>query len=140
MQWFKLVPVARKLPVSLVYNILQCTYNILTMYIVTRLIQCLISAPKTILHSSSGIIEGGKLTAIMGSSGAGKTTMMNILAQRNLGGLQIEGTLRANGQPYDYKIGNISSYVQQDDIFVGSLTVKGTDLQSVYLAPSIYLK
>ena len=66
----------------------------------------------------------------MGSSGAGKTTMMNILAQRNLGGLQIEGTLRANGQPYDYKIGNISSYVQQDDIFVGSLTVKGTDSQS----------
>ena len=61
----------------------------------------------------------------MGSSGAGKTTMMNILAQRNLGGLQIGGTLRANGQPYDYKIGNISSYVQQDDIFVGSLTVKG---------------
>ena len=66
------------------------------------------------------------MTAIMGSSGAGKTTMMNILAQRNLGGLQIGGTLRANGQPYDYKIGNISSYVQQDDIFVGSLTVKGS--------------
>ena len=62
----------------------------------------------------------------MGSSGAGKTTMMNILAQRNLGGLQIGGTLRANGQPYDYQIGNISSYVQQDDIFVGSLTVKGS--------------
>ena len=82
---------------------------------------------ETILHNSSGMIEGGKLTAIMGSSGAGKTTMMNILAQRNLGGLQIEGTLRANGQPYDYKIGNISSYVQQDDIFVGSLTVKGRD-------------
>ena len=78
------------------------------------------------MHSSSGIIEGGKLTAIMGSSGAGKTTMMNILAQRNLLGLQIGGTLRANGQPYDYKIGNISSYVQQDDIFVGSLTVKGS--------------
>lgn len=82
------------------------------------------TTPKTILHNSSGIIEGGKLTAIMGSSGAGKTTMMNILAQRNLGGLQIGGTLRANGQPYDYKIGNVSSYVQQDDIFVGSLTVK----------------
>ena len=110
--------------------VLTLTLNFTIYYIVTRLIQCLISAPKTILHSSSGIIEGGKLTAIMGSSGAGKTTMMNILAQRNLGGLQIEGTLRANGQPYDYKIGNISSYVQQDDIFVGSLTVKGKDLQS----------
>ena len=68
----------------------------------------------------------------MGSSGAGKTTMMNILAQRNLGGLQIGGTLRANGQPYDYKIGNISSYVQQDDIFVGSLTVKGSGHSGIW--------
>ena len=38
-------------------------------------------ATKSILHKSSGLIEGGKLTAIMGSSGAGKTTMMNVLAQ-----------------------------------------------------------
>ena len=68
------------------------------------------------------------MTSIIGSSGAGKTTLMNILAQRNLGGLQLKGILRANGIPYGFNIGNISSYVQQDDIFVGALTVKGKGL------------
>ena len=97
----------------------------------------IISANKTILHNCNGIIEGSKLTAIIGSSGAGKTTMMNILAQKNLGGLQLKGTLRANGQPYDFNIGNISSYVQQNDIFVGSLTVKGPN-SSIYTIQSLF--
>ena len=70
------------------------------------------------------------MTSIIGSSGAGKTTLMNILAQRNLGGLQLKGVLRANGIPNDFNIGNISSYVQQNDIFVGALTVKGQDLNN----------
>ena len=79
---------------------------------------------KQILHKTSGIAEGGKLTAIMGSSGAGKSTLMNVLARRNLGGINISGTTRVNGQAYASKISNISSYVQQDDIFVGTLTVR----------------
>ena len=83
----------------------------------------------------------------MGSSGAGKSTLMNILARRNLTGLDIKGTTRLNGQAYTDKISNVSrhriiekflvtttslsfsyssdsSYVQQDDIFIGTLTVK----------------
>ena len=79
---------------------------------------------KQILHKTSGIAEGGKLTAIMGTSGAGKSTLMNVLARRNLGGIDISGTTRVNGQAYTSKISNISSYVQQDDIFIGSLTVR----------------
>ena len=79
---------------------------------------------KQIIHRTNGIAEGGKLTAIMGSSGAGKSTMMNILARRNLAGIDIQGTTRVNGQAYTTKISNVSSYVQQDDIFVGTLTVR----------------
>ena len=79
---------------------------------------------KQVLHKTSGIAEGGKLTAIMGSSGAGKSTLMNVLARRNLGGMDITGTTRVNGKAYTSKISNISSYVQQDDIFVGTLTVR----------------
>ena len=44
---------------------------------------------KQILHKTSGIAEGGKLTAIMGSSGAGKSRLMNILARRNLSGIDL---------------------------------------------------
>lgn len=79
---------------------------------------------KQILHPHSGIAMGGQLTAIMGSSGAGKSTLMNILARRNLGGIQVDGITRVNGQAYTSKISNISSYVQQNDIFVGTLTVR----------------
>lgn len=35
---------------------------------------------KQILHKISGTFKSGKLTAILGPSGAGKTTLMNILA------------------------------------------------------------
>ena len=69
----------------------------------------------------------------MGSSGAGKTTMMNILAQRNLAGLQYKGTLRVHGEPFNYEIANISSYIQQNDIFVGSLTVQAMDIFHLFI-------
>ena len=69
-------------------------------------------------------VKNGRLTAIMGSSGAGKSTLMNIVAQRNLKNLNIQGSLKVNGHEYSGKISNISAYVQQNDIFVGSLTVR----------------
>ena len=62
--------------------------------------------------------------AIMGSSGAGKSTLMNVLAGRNLGNLEIEGKVTVNGEDVGAKITTLSAYVQQDDIFIGSMTVK----------------
>lgn len=58
-------------------------------------------------------------------SGAGKSTLMNVLTFRNRGKLKIDGDIRVNGVPVDKsKISNISTYVQQDDLFVGTMTVR----------------
>lgn len=50
---------------------------------------------------------------------------MNVLTFRNRGKLKIDGDIRVNGVPVDKsKISNISTYVQQDDLFVGTMTVR----------------
>ena len=59
----------------------------------------------------------------MGSSGAGKSTLMNVIAGRNLGNLVIDGNITINGLPAGTAMTKISAYVQQDDIFIGSMTV-----------------
>ncbi|XP_054160395.1 protein white-like [Oppia nitens] len=78
-----------------------------------------------ILKNVSGEAKSGQLMAIMGSSGAGKTTLMNALAQRNVSDVSLEGTVRLNGQAIDkHGIRAVSAYVQQDDLFISTLTVK----------------
>ena len=57
-------------------------------------------------------------------SGAGKTTLMNALANQNIGRLRISGTIKVNGQEIGNKIKSISAYLQQEDLFIGTLTVK----------------
>ena len=76
-----------------------------------------------IIKGVSGNVKPGSLMAIMGSSGAGKSTLMNVIAGRNLGNLEINGNITVNGIPIGDKMPNLSAYVQQNDIFVGSLTV-----------------
>jgi ABC-type multidrug transport system ATPase subunit len=62
----------------------------------------------------------------MGASGAGKTSLLNVLNFRNRGMLKVEGEVRVNGHLIQSieEIASISGYVQQDDLFVGSLTVR----------------
>jgi len=57
-------------------------------------------------------------------SGAGKTTLMNVLAHRNISKLDVTGTVEVNGHPIGTGITAISAYIQQEDLFVGSLTVR----------------
>lgn len=79
--------------------------------------------PVQILHKLTGCARPGELMAIMGSSGAGKSTLMNILTRRNMSGLTITGKVEVNGVPMADDISNISAYIQQNDVFVGALTV-----------------
>jgi ABC-type multidrug transport system ATPase subunit len=67
-----------------------------------------------------------EVLAIMGASGAGKTTLLNVLNFRNRGQLKIEGEIMLNGCSIKSvgQLSSISGYVQQDDLFVGYLTVK----------------
>ncbi|EFO83464.1 hypothetical protein GCK72_010816 [Caenorhabditis remanei] len=80
---------------------------------------------KEILHNVSGMAESGKLLAIMGSSGAGKTTLMNVLTSRNLTNLDVQGSILIDGKRANkWKIREMSAFVQQHDMFVGTMTAR----------------
>lgn len=55
---------------------------------------------KLLLDDISGFAKPGFLCALMGSSGAGKTTIMDVLARRKNRGT-IEGDVRVNGEVQD---------------------------------------
>lgn len=57
-------------------------------------------------------------------SGAGKSTLMNVLAHRNIAQVQVTGTVAVNGQPTGIDINALSAYIQQEDLFIGSMTVR----------------
>eukprot|EP00117_Sycon_ciliatum_P019578 scpid51410/ scgid3350/ Protein white len=79
---------------------------------------------RPILRKVNGVARPGDLIALMGSSGAGKTTLLNTLSRRNLGNLDVNGEILINGKPAGKKIGSISAYVQQEDLFLITLTVR----------------
>ncbi|CAI4230341.1 unnamed protein product [Auanema sp. JU1783] len=79
---------------------------------------------KKILTGVYGSAQPGEVIAIMGSSGAGKSTLLNILTHRNIEKVVSEGHVKINGLTVnrDY-MRRVSAFVQQDDCFIGSLTV-----------------
>uniref|UniRef100_A0A7E5A182 ABC transporter domain-containing protein n=1 Tax=Panagrellus redivivus TaxID=6233 RepID=A0A7E5A182_PANRE len=80
---------------------------------------------REVLHGVSGVAEPGEILAIMGESGAGKTTLMNVLTQRNLKTLEVDGEITVNGEDLTkQELQRMSSYVQQTDIFMNNVTVK----------------
>lgn len=81
--------------------------------------------PRHILRNVSGIVKPGTLLAILGASGAGKSTLMNVLTYRNqTKNLVVQGDVRLNGVEVGKNIRNMSAYLQQDDLFIGTLTVR----------------
>ena len=76
-----------------------------------------------LLCNVSGSFRPGVLTALMGVSGAGKTTLMDVLAGRKLGGY-IEGDISIFGFPKKKEtFSRISEYCEQNDIHYPNVTV-----------------
>lgn len=80
---------------------------------------------KTIINNVNAHMPCGSLTAIIGGSGSGKTSLLNSMSHRMSGGrLKTLGSVLYNG---DSKLTSIrSAYVMQQDILLPSLTVRET--------------
>lgn len=76
-----------------------------------------------LLKGVSGSFRPGVLTALMGVSGAGETTLMDVLAGRKTGGY-IEGDITISGYPKEQEtFARISGYCEQNDIHSPHVTV-----------------
>ncbi|CAK7215571.1 FAD-dependent urate hydroxylase [Sporothrix curviconia] len=88
---------------------------------------------KTILNSIQGLAHPGEVMAIMGASGAGKTTFLDILARKNKRG-EVSGDFFVNGEKVssqDFK--SVVGFVDQEDTMLPTLTVHETILNSALL-------
>ncbi|EXB94131.1 Pleiotropic drug resistance protein 1 [Morus notabilis] len=86
-----------------------------------------------LLKGVSGSFRPGVLTALMGVTGAGKTTLMDVLAGRKTGGY-IEGSITISGHPKKQEtFARISGYCEQTDIHSPHVTVYESLLYSAWL-------
>jgi ABC-type multidrug transport system ATPase subunit len=86
-----------------------------------------------ILNGVTGIVHPGQVMAIMGASGAGKTSLLDILAKRTKSGT-VGGEIYVNGHVIpnsQYK--KVIGYVDQEDTMIPTLTVYETVLYSALL-------
>ncbi|XP_020260301.1 pleiotropic drug resistance protein 2-like isoform X1 [Asparagus officinalis] len=92
-----------------------------------------------LLCDVSGAFRPGILTALVGVSGAGKTTLMDVLAGRKTGGY-IEGSISISGYPKRQEtFARVSGYCEQNDIHSPQVTVYESLTYSSWLrlAPEI---
>ncbi|XP_047094974.1 ABC transporter G family member 48-like [Lolium rigidum] len=86
-----------------------------------------------LLTDISGAFRPGVLTALVGMSGAGKTTLMDVLAGRKTSG-SIEGSITLSGYPKNQEtFARISGYCEQTDIHSPNVTVYESILYSAWL-------
>ncbi|KAJ6601432.1 ABC-2 type transporter-domain-containing protein [Mycena vulgaris] len=84
-----------------------------------------------LLHDVQGYVGPG-LTALMGASGAGKTTCLDVLAQRKNIGV-ISGDILIDGRPLTSDFARGTAYAEQMDVHEGTATVREALRFSAYL-------
>ncbi|RVD88362.1 uncharacterized protein DFL_002549 [Arthrobotrys flagrans] len=88
---------------------------------------------KQILTGVHGVVSPGQVMAIMGASGAGKTTFLDILARKNKRGT-VGGKILVNGLSVsDAEYRDVIGFVDQEDTCMPTLTVYETILNSALL-------
>ncbi|POM66313.1 ABC Superfamily, partial [Phytophthora palmivora] len=77
-----------------------------------------------LLKGINGFAVPGSITALMGSSGAGKTTLMDVIAGRKTGG-KITGKILLNGyEANDLAIRRCTGYCEQMDVHSEAATIR----------------
>ena len=91
-------------------------------------------SPRFVQTCSEGMWDMCRLLAIMGPSGGGKTTLLNVLAGQlpAAKGMDLYGRVSINQQPRTSTRVR-QAYVQQEDIFYSQLTVRETLLMAAHL-------
>ncbi|KAE8701519.1 putative Suppressor of protein silencing 3 [Hibiscus syriacus] len=86
-----------------------------------------------LLRDVSGAFRPGVLTALVGVSGAGKTTLMDVLAGRKTG-VYIEGSISISGYPKNQQtFARVTGYCEQNDIHSPHVTVFESLVYSAWL-------
>ncbi|KAH8893926.1 ABC transporter-like protein [Thozetella sp. PMI_491] len=78
---------------------------------------------RAILTDIDGWVKPGTLTALMGVTGAGKTALLDTLANRVTVGV-VSGNVYVDGRPRDANFQRHMGYVQQEDIHLHTATVR----------------
>ena len=88
---------------------------------------------RTILDNISGSVKPGQVMAIMGASGAGKSTFLDLLARKRKQG-NVSGVTLVNGREVtNAEFKNVIGFVDQEDTLMSTLTVYETVLYSALL-------
>ena len=81
---------------------------------------------KVILDQVSARVPPGRLVAVMGPTGCGKTSLINALAGRIPAGGDLYGEILINNKPRGKGFRSLSAYVMQDDVLFANLTIRET--------------
>lgn len=79
-----------------------------------------------ILDNVSGCVQPGEMMCVMGTSGSGKTSLLNVLSGRHVGTGVVNGHILANHRPRGPRFRRTMAYVEQDDLMLSYLTVRET--------------
>ncbi|KAG0559801.1 hypothetical protein KC19_10G129800 [Ceratodon purpureus] len=89
--------------------------------------------PRPILVGATGYAEPGSIMAIMGPSGSGKSTLLDTLAGRLAPNTVLTGDMMLNGEKKATLSYGTAAYVTQEDVLIGTLTVRESIMYSANL-------